>query len=156
MRLFILLELFSLICNAFIMDDIMHLKEKSRNNIECALFLVQEQFFCSSVHCSYYSCIQYIKHLLLNKFDLTEDDIENLRKGKEGDEIKRVGLHDALHRYMRSKINPESKKIFDREFYALKKARVDAGYLNISIGEKTAKEAARRAEGFLELLKKVG
>ena len=40
---------------------------KSVDNYKAAKFLVENQYYNSSIHCAYYSCYQLMKHILFNE-----------------------------------------------------------------------------------------
>ena len=60
------------------------LKNKSEINFEAAKLLHQNYLFPAVVHCSYYSCIQLMKHIYLFKIKKTEDNLrQEIRKSRD-------------------------------------------------------------------------
>jgi hypothetical protein len=64
-----------------------HLLTKSMQNLESADILINANMFSSSVHCSYYSCLQLCKHVLISDMGMTFAEVENMTKGKSSHNI---------------------------------------------------------------------
>jgi uncharacterized protein (UPF0332 family) len=46
------------------------LLKKSNENFQAAQFLLKKNLYASSIHCSYYSCFQRVKHCLNTKYNI--------------------------------------------------------------------------------------
>lgn len=115
----------------------MVLKRKSEENIEAAGYLINgdKQFCASSVHCSYYSCLQFIKHILNNNCG-----IKYSSQDKEGKKYHNGGSHNYLFHELR--IQSESKGISaqiikktDEDLKTLKLNRKKADYTTTEIDD---------------------
>lgn len=102
------------------------LKDKSEFNRKSASLLQDENFHCSAIHCSYYSCIQLMIHLLLFKLNYSEIDLKPDEK---------LGSHEKLinilTEYMKEKGMDWS--YFNQNIVELKKLRVKSDYRNSEI-----------------------
>jgi hypothetical protein len=65
------------------------LKKKSYENQNSAQILLSNNLFSSSIHCSYYSCLQLMKHILFEE-GLTETEL------KSRQDASRRNLHEFL------------------------------------------------------------
>ncbi|MEI6816028.1 MAG: hypothetical protein WCL14_05415 [Bacteroidota bacterium] len=104
---------------------------KSESNSKAALSLKQGAFYASSIHCSYYSCIQLMLHIMLYKFKLTQDEIDS-----NADE-KGEGSHVYLINFFTTeidKVNANSRN-FNTNITTLKRARRKADYKDLEIIE---------------------
>jgi len=113
-------------------------KIKADENIKCAEILINGRKFSSSVHCSYYSNIQLLLHVLHEEFNKTEDQIDEESKKDEN------GFHIWLKNYITRELTTRQFMIlrdFNNYFGKLKKIRIKADYKNIIISENKAKEA---------------
>ena len=59
-----------------------HLLTKSQENLQAAQILKNRSLFASSIHCSYYSCVQLMKHTLMQKMNKTSDEIDTESNGE--------------------------------------------------------------------------
>lgn len=124
------------------------LLDKSQSNIEAAEILHNDEFYAPSVHCSYYSCIQLMRHVIFNKFG--EDEIEF----DERPEVKASGSHNFLISYLRDKIdNPVNSRSFSENIRRLKNHRKRADYMQIKILEVDSEKALSLATNLNSLLK---
>jgi hypothetical protein len=122
----------------------MYLKKKSQENIEAARILAGSdlKLFASSVHCSYYSVFQLIKHTLYCKYQFNynkqsnkqENDSHNFIIEKFSQHLRYDNIPDTII---------EEKK---RKIKKLKKNRVKADYVNIDISDNIAKKAIQTAD----------
>ncbi len=104
------------------------LLDKSLSNIEAAEFLHQEEFYAPSVHCSYYSCIQLMRHLIFNKYGIEETEFD-VRP-----EVQANGSHNFLISYLRDKIdNPINGRSFSDNLRRLKIYRINADYKQMNV-----------------------
>lgn len=112
-----------------------HLLTKSQENIESASLLINHNKFAASVHCSYYSCLQNIKHILFVKLNFTLEEIEIETKG----ESSHIYLLNKIAGQLYLKDNIKSAE-FRQEFERIKVLRKKADYQNKLILQKEAKD----------------
>ncbi|MGB1018415.1 MAG: hypothetical protein ACPGVH_05060 [Chitinophagales bacterium] len=115
-------------------------KLKSVENIESANSLIAKSKFCSSVHCSYYSNVQLMYHILRTEFKKTDSEIAI--ESKEGAK-KHKGSHNWLINYFVRQIGlKEFMAItdFNNFINELKNARIKADYKNELINKPVAKK----------------
>jgi hypothetical protein len=131
-----------------------HLKDKSDQNIASAQYLIVKSHYASSVHCSYYSCVQLMLHILGSHFKKTEIDIDNESQLGSKDE---GGFHNWLINYIQRQFFLINNKD-SREFYTfigqLKNQRVRSDYRNVEIKPQKATESKSYAEEIIKLLNK--
>lgn len=116
-------------------------KLKSEKNIKGAELLIRNSLCSSSVHCSYYSNVQLMLHILFNDFGKSESEIED--EAKQGS-IDEKGYHNWLK-------NTITRELFTRDFMIvrdfnnlfgqLKALRVKGDYKNIIISKNKAVDA---------------
>jgi hypothetical protein len=121
------------------------LLEKSKNSLEASSLLQTEELYSSSVHCAYYSCIQLMKHILLNINNLNLEDFNSGSMGK--------GSHEFIINQIVSGNQKTTYKEFRKTIYELKKLRIDADYEEIKISEKDSQNAHQFAEKIHLILK---
>lgn len=115
--------------------------EKSENSMKSALKLASSKdssFWNSSIHCSYYSLLQMMIHLLTHVKNppVLMDDLVN-----KGDTHMRI--RDALLLEIKS---PTERSSFMRGFDALKKMRVRADYSSEQFDQTECLDFKQRAE----------
>ena len=69
------------------------LKKKSDSNMMSAQYLIDRGNFAPSIHCSYYSCVQLMLHILRSEYNKTEDDVVSESQQGSQDE---GGFHNWL------------------------------------------------------------
>ena len=128
------------------------LKEKSEQNLKSADLLVLNKLFSPSVHCSYYSCVQLMLHILRSDLGKSDKDVDDESYKGSKDEN---GFHNWLQ-------NLISREFFSRHYMlgrdfnnfigSLKGTRIKADYKNIEIKEAQAKQAFQYAQKISEIL----
>lgn len=129
-----------------------HLKSKSDCNINSASSLITNSLYASSVHCSYYSCVQLMLHILRSDFGKTDVIIDS--ESKIGSKNNR-GFHNWLINIIRKEYmqrNPGDSRLFYSKIGQLKKLRVNADYKNIDVPSATANNALKTAQEINSLL----
>lgn len=130
-----------------------HLKEKSENNIKAADILLKKSVFSSSVHCSYYSSVQLILHILRSDFKKTDDEINILSKKKSKENN---GLHNWLQNFVSLELfnrkNFDDARSFNNYFGQLKGSRVKSDYKNKAINNTSASQALDKAKSINEII----
>ena len=133
------------------------LKEKSDQNVASASTLISSDAYSSSVHCSYYSCIQLMldifhDHLLIDKKALDTEF------GKYKDEAdSEIGFHNFYINKIRLEFLQRNKNFEEvQDLYGLltqlKQKRVDADYTEKIIGKKDSEKALTKARRVIEYL----
>ncbi|TAG53198.1 MAG: hypothetical protein EAZ27_11200 [Cytophagales bacterium] len=98
--------------------------EKSENNIYASKILNDEELFASSIHCSYYSTVQLMRHILFNICNEDEKIFDNKL------EVKNIGSHNFLITIFTKKLSTKGLKTqdFSKSMRDLKNLRKEADY----------------------------
>jgi len=130
-----------------------HLKQKSACNIDSAKQLINQSLYPSSIHCSYYSCVQLMLHLLRSHFGHHDTDINELLYPPEQ---KNKQLHVNLIRIFRGELKEMGDiaqfNVFNTNIGRLKALRGRSDYQNRQINQSIAKEAFRKANAIITIL----
>lgn len=115
------------------------LKYKSGFNTDAARILIEKNYFAPSIHCSYYSCIQLAKHVLLNKLGITE---QNLKKKY----VRPIGSHNLIREAIISELKLRVKDKytttqFNSKFGIIKQLREESDYHEVLIDSKKANDS---------------
>jgi uncharacterized protein (UPF0332 family) len=135
-----------------------YLEQKSEENIRAAEHLIAQGCYTSSIHCSYYACIQR----MLNFFYA----IKNYDKaGVDADaqaitSITRKGLHEAyiemIGKEFSNKNRARDKADFMNRISALKKERTKSDYFNLALYPKPkSEEVLKKSREVVLLIKKL-
>lgn len=127
-------------------------KIKSGKNINGAELLIKNSLFSSSVHCSYYSNVQLMLHILFNDFGKSESEIEN--EAKQGS-IDEKGYHNWLKNTITRELVKRDFMIgrdFNNFFGQLKALRVKADYKNTIIEKNKANDAVSFSKKINQIL----
>jgi uncharacterized protein (UPF0332 family) len=125
---------------------------KSKENLASAELLIETKYYNSSVHCSYYSCVQIMLNLLLNKLGY---DPEKLRKEIQvsGNKGSHVFAINQIFNKIKEKENCHFIAVdFRREISLLKNKRDKADYQEIVIDEQFSKDALGQAKAINTVL----
>ena len=124
------------------------MRKKSEENIASAVLLMNNSFFTSSVHCSYYAGFQFTKYVLADFFGIGYEKQEKESKGKDS------------HFYVQSEMEKRFKDTerlnfidYNKYFNKLKKFRKKADYSQDLINKEEAGSACSCAEKLIDLLK---
>lgn len=126
-----------------------HLKNKSEINLEAAELLHNNNWYPSVIHCSYYSCFQFMSHIWYICLGKTENDLANAKIFNEGSHevmINQIGLH--------IKSKAENFRDFNNNIGQLKKLRKKADYKNEQIDSSFSKSSIDLSKATLSILKK--
>ena len=129
-----------------------HLRNKSKDNLKGAKTLQFNKIYAPSVHCSYYSNIQLMLHILQSDFKKTEKQIDAESKKGSKDEH---GFHNWLKSQIARELFSRNYKVlrdFNNFFGQLKALRVKADYKNFEIIENVAKASINKAKLINEIL----
>jgi hypothetical protein len=98
------------------------LKDKSISNIKAALLLYENEYYSSSVHCYYYSSLQFTIFTLINKFGRKYPDLKReARKTNNSHEYYINQLADCIS-------DPTLSRSFNNTINTLKRMRIEADY----------------------------
>lgn len=127
----------------------MNLKQKSEDNLKAAQLLHDERLCNSSVHCSYYSCLQMMKHYLCNISNISYDDQADCC-GLE------MGTHKFVYSYFlkilkNKKIIPNDFVTFNTNYTLLKLKREKADYTNKMIGTRESEKSINALNNIIEI-----
>ena len=130
------------------------LKNKSEINFAAAELLHQKCHFPAVVHCSYYSCVQLMKHIYLSKIKKTEDNLrEEIRKSP--DKSSHNTLIDEIHKFIEKlSLDKEDRVYFYKEISSLKNLRNKADYEDIEVDITKSKKSLDMSKTLLVILKK--
>ncbi len=108
----------------------------------------------SAMHCYYYACIQYCKHILKDKFDIDGGDIFGYAK-----EWK-TGSHEVVFTLIRGrmilhKANSETVEDIIFRMDRLKKYRESADYQSLFSKENDVKQAKKFTQFVIDHLTKI-
>jgi uncharacterized protein (UPF0332 family) len=113
------------------------IKDKSHFNWQAADLCLRNNLYAPSVHCSYYSCIQYMLYILYDKLKLTEQTFLEqkslLKIGSHACAIKLIGI-DLIKRKREDyvtfqKLVPELKELREKSDYKSVAIRQDEGQM---------------------------
>lgn len=127
------------------------LENKSIENHAAGLILISQNLFSSSVHCSYYSCIQLMKYLLLLNEGKTEEELYLMQQ------TAKQNLHEFLINYFIQQLRENNVYTVYRnsigKLTQLKALRNDSDYKEIIIDETKARLASDLSFKILKDLK---
>lgn len=127
------------------------LKDKSRFNREAAELCLKNSLYSPSIHCSYYSCIQYMLYILFEKLKITEEEFNKkrarLNTGTHLSVIKLIG---------RDLIRKEGLDYtsFQKLIRELKKLREKSDYKNLKINQEEGWIAINHSDSIKNILTK--
>lgn len=128
------------------------LKLKASENFKSSDLLIRTGLLASSVHCSYYSCIQNMLHILRSDFNKSEEQIDRESKAGSQDES---GFHNwIINFYTREffKRNFEEGREFSSFMGQLKGFRIKSDYKNSKINQTIAKDSLALANQINNIL----
>ena len=130
-----------------------HLKDKSDENILAADKLIRQNHYASSIHCSYYACVQLMLHIFRSDLSKTDDEVEELmiEAQKNGDNTH-VWLLKEIGNTLFFK-HPLDSREFRNKLGMLKGVRVKADYKNKQISKSIASDSYDTANAILLILK---
>lgn len=126
-----------------------HLKNKSDINFSAAELLHKQSLYPSVVHCAYYSCIQFMKHIWLTEMNKTEDDLRQLNQNSND------GSHEVLINEIKKHLT--NQRLDSRDFYKdilqLKRLRINADYFDLQIDYTISDNSISLSKSVLKNLK---
>jgi len=134
------------------MNNTLSFKEKSNQNLLSAGYLIKKKSYCSSVHCSFYSCLQTMFHCLFTKKKITRKEF--IAKSKHSG----VSSHVQASKLIGNEIaNNDFKdyKWFQKQFPELKYLREKADYSDEIIVQEEVHDALNKANSIIYLINKI-
>ena len=126
---------------------------KSKENQTSAQLLINNNHYASSVHCSYYSSVQIMLHILLNKFNFTPEKLEAESK------MKFTGSHVFAKNFLLNKMKEKNERFKARDFNnyigELKNKREKADYQEEIINTELSQEALEQSKKINAILTNV-
>jgi hypothetical protein len=136
--------------------------EKSQQNLTSAEVLHKEGFHASSVHCSYYACVQQMLHIVLKQQGVyesaTPEKDEQYIHSTMFQGTEKSGFHVNLIRNISERFPKDKfamRSQFDDQIRQLKTKRRDADYFNAKIEDTISQIALSKAKNVLGILTKV-
>lgn len=132
-----------------------NVKSKSIENYKAAKLLSNDsnKMYSASIHCAYYACFQFIKHILDRKCYIS------YCRQEENAKSSNIGTHnyiiDEIRNDLINKKEDDAYDTFDENITELKRLRKIADYASSIISPKTAKDAVDMADETLKTLKGV-
>lgn len=126
------------------------LLEKSKQSKVAADLLMTKSLYSSSINRYYYSYVQFMLHITINKLGHDRAELDKFRKEKEGS-------HQFASRLINSDLAQKDfsdYKWFQQKNQELKQYRVLADYSEVSIPLEDADKARTMADSLINLLKK--
>lgn len=147
----------SLRTTLFYYIDFMSLKLKSILNKESAELLLKDNKYAPSVHCSYYSCIQFMLFLIYGKLKVTNTDFEIRRKEvQKGTHQYAISLIlDHLNTLKYEKDGKDNLKFFKTKISELKLLRELSDYKDVMIDNVQGDEAYDLSNGINGILNRL-
>jgi hypothetical protein len=126
-----------------------YLTNKSDINRAAADLLQTNYYYPSVIHCSYYSCIQLMKHIFLFTLNKSEVDLESEERATT------TGSHEVLINNITThlKTNKKDWRTFNTNINQLKRLRVIADYQDIEIDSRKGNDSIFLSDTVLKLLK---
>lgn len=127
------------------------MKRKATQSLSAAQKLIgtcETYGYNSSIHCSYYAVLQYMKYILAN----TDKTPLTYEKQEEG---KGRSSHEFILREIANRIiTPTNSRDFTQQVRALKKLRVDADYTERDFTEVESLDVKQKADNLISKLKR--
>lgn len=123
------------------------MKSKAEENLESAQILINAKQYTTSIHCSYYAVLEYMKYMLA-KTERTPIEYEKQNNNKGGD------THTFVLDEIKNRIkNPKNARTFAQEVRFLKAERVQADYELRSFTDEESLDCMQNAKGLITNLK---
>ncbi len=109
-----------------------YLQQKSLFNQDAAELLIKNHMYASSVHCSYYSCFQFLKFTLKN---YTATDYSTIELNCKTSPLGTHGyiINGILNEYRKVETNNREYSRIKRFLTDLKEFRITSDYYNVEI-----------------------
>ena len=128
---------------------------KSTQNFSAASLLIQNELYASSVHCSYYSCLQKLKNVISRANNIEYDELESERRElNKKNPSRNLATHEFLiDKKLMDLIRRERKdhKLIS-EINDIKLYRTKSDYENVAIGYSDAESVLSKTQKVIEKL----
>jgi len=134
------------------MNNTLSFKEKSNQNLLSARHLIKKKIYCSSVHCSFYSCLQTMFHFLFTKKKISLHEF--IAKGKHNG----ISSHIQAFKLIGNEIancDFRDYKWFQKQYPELKRLREKADYSDEFIVQEEVHDAFNKANSIISLVNKI-
>ena len=134
------------------------LRDKAIRNFDAARLLKETPNYhhCSSVHCSYFSCFQVVKYIVIEIYKVDDNSIYNSRKA---DPLGTRSVHEYIIEVLRRKLvekkDIKEASIFKNKITELKSLRTNSDYLAVPIDKIISDKAYDLAIEITGILKKI-
>jgi len=123
------------------------MKTKALQNLNSAQLLINNKQYTSSVHCSYYAVLQYMKYMLCttdkNPIPLSVQNSNN-----------NISSHEYIIQEVAIRINDNQQgRKFAQKVRDLKKERVQADYFETAFSDTESLDCIDKAKGLITNLK---
>jgi uncharacterized protein (UPF0332 family) len=127
------------------------LLQKSEDNFFASKVLIEKDYPNSSVHCSYYSCLQLMTYILVVKFGETINTLSY--KSKE----ESKGSHEVVINLLGNHLKTMNvgMRTFNNDVNQLKFLRVEVDYKDKSVSKEEGRKIRESAQSVRENLKKI-
>jgi hypothetical protein len=126
-------------------------RDKSHYNRLAAELCLKNNLYAPSIHCSYYSCVQYMLYVLFEKIKMTKDEFEKTKNsfgsGTHASAIKLIGI-DLI------KKEKSDYKAFQKLIPELKELREKSDYENLAISQNEGWTAMSNSDSIKNILSK--
>ena len=128
-------------------------KNKSSYNFTAAGIMMDPKncLYAPSIHCSYYSCIQYLLHVIYVKLPEIEKNTYLQNVNEEGSSHKHAIMVIERHLLVKAK---DDYKTFQSSIKELKKSRVQSDYSETQISQTVGQRAYGLAQSIINILAK--
>jgi hypothetical protein len=126
-----------------------HLKNKSDINLFAAELLHKQNLYPSVVHCAYYCCIQFMKHIWLTEMNKSEEDLKQLNQNSN------EGSHEILINEIKKHLTNQNldSRVFYKDILQLKRLRINADYFDLQIDYTISDNSISLSKSVLKNLK---
>ena len=133
------------------------LKSKSEFNLEAASILIDNNCYAPSVHCSYYSVFQLIKHKFVRLKEISYAELSNNTISDKRNTHKYLIDEFCLHLQSDSvkKMSIFDVRTLKREIEDLKQFRTESDYDNIEVNYETSNKALSLSNSILKRIKNI-
>ncbi|MBT2589975.1 hypothetical protein J7E50_07095 [Pedobacter sp. ISL-68] len=123
-------------------------------NYSSAEYLQKGYFYCSAVHCAYYSSLQLMRHIIIHKIGKSALQI----KQESGNDPENRGFHQYMIKQTADYLYIKNKKdmaLFVTNMNSLRKLRVASDYEEVNIDISKGNNSILLSESVNKILKTI-
>lgn len=127
-------------------------EEKSENSFSASKLLIESALHNESVHCSYYSCVQFGFHMMHAYIGMEVQEVERQSHGG----VNKIGTHRWIRKQIFASLSNKNKDAavdINNRIGVLAILRVKADYKHQQVGKREATRAVETAENIIQVLK---